>query len=106
MVSPNASGRWSSMIVCQYPLFWRPCPEAATEITRELRLWPNTKVENMSEPVSYPNNEETIVASISPDLLQGDTQRNRAAARGKVALVEGSAPHLSQETLALLRDAG
>ena len=58
----------------------------------------------MSEPVSYPNNDETIAASISLDLLQGDTKHNRAAARGKVALVEGSSPHLSHETRALLRD--
>ncbi len=58
----------------------------------------------MSESSRNPNNEETIAASISMELLQGDTEHNREAARGQVALVEGSSPHLSQETRALLRD--
>jgi len=49
-------------------------------------------------------NDETIE---SPRPLAGfgsDTVQVRAAARGQVALVEGSAPHLSHETRALLRD--
>ncbi len=50
------------------------------------------------------DNQETIEASISLEAFNGETAINHAAARGKVALVEGSAPHLSQETRALLRD--
>ena len=58
----------------------------------------------MPEMVHSANNDETIEASVSLDLLNGDTERHRAAARGKVALIEGSSPHLSQETRELLRD--
>ena len=73
-------------------------------ISQSCITWPNSKVLAMAEQVFDPNNEETIETSISMELLQGDTERNREAARGQVALVEGSSPHLSHETLALLRD--
>jgi len=58
----------------------------------------------MSNLDSISSNDETIEASISLEAFNGETAINHAAARGKVALVEGSAPHLSQETRALLRD--
>jgi len=58
----------------------------------------------MSKLAGNPKSDETIDASISLEFDYDDTAQDRAAARGQVALVEGSAPHLSQETLALLRD--
>ena len=58
----------------------------------------------MSAPSTNSDVAETIDALISLELFGSDTARNREAARGKVALVEGSAPHLSHETRALLRD--
>ena len=58
----------------------------------------------MSDKVHDPDADETIEAAVSLDLFASDGAPDRVAARGKVALVEGSAPHLSQETLALLRD--
>src|SRR5262245_53353232 len=55
---------------------------------------------------SHPNDETVLVA---PAPLQGDThgsdtRANREAARGQIALVEGSSPHLSQVTRDVLRN--
>ena len=49
-------------------------------------------------------NAETIESPISMVGRGTDTQQNRAEARQQVALVEGSAPHESQETREVLRD--
>ena len=53
---------------------------------------------------SLPNDETVLISSPQFDSIGSDTRREREAARGQVALVEGSAPHLSQETRDLLRN--
>ena len=66
-----------------------------------LNLWQGL---SMSQPEVHPGVAETIASSISLDELNEDTVRNHPSMRAKVALVEGSTPHLSAETRALLRD--
>jgi len=53
------------------------------------------------KPSSY---AETIESPVKMLQFGSSTIGDRAAARERVAIVEGSAPHLSQETLQLLRD--
>ncbi len=70
-----------------------------------------TSKKDISTPASKSSFDETVESPLkllgkpktSPkgDSSSGD---NRAAARRRVAIVEGSAPHLSQETLNVLRD--
>ena len=58
----------------------------------------------MAQPTPSDSLAETIASSISIEAVEGDTVRNRKEMRERVALVEGSSPHLSAETRALLRD--
>jgi serine/threonine-protein kinase len=55
---------------------------------------------------SLPNDETVLIPPPQFDSVEGvgsDTRRFREAARGQVALVEGSSPHLSQVTRDVLR---
>lgn len=58
-----------------------------------------------STSMPYRNNDDETIISPPPQFLsdQSDSKTLRKAARGQVALVEGSTPHLSQETRDLLR---
>jgi len=58
----------------------------------------------VAELLSNSHNDETIEVQRPLEVLEVETPEVRAAARRQVALVEGSAPHLSQETRNLLRD--
>ena len=60
-------------------------------------------------PASLRNGDETVVAAPgqfghASDGSTGGSEEMRRAARGQIALIEGSTPHLSQETRDLLRN--
>ena len=57
----------------------------------------------MAQPGMTPSMADTVASSLSIEEVDDDTVRNRDV-RGRVALVEGSSPHLSAETRELLRD--
>jgi len=63
-----------------------------------------TESQPIPPSIDVSSNAETIESPVRLVEVSNDTNDVRGAARKEVALIEGSTPHLSQETLNVLRD--